>query len=80
MFYFIILITIVYVGFILWLFEGLRASQLNKEKTELADYPFVSIIVSARNEEDTIETLLNHLYQQSYPHDKFEIIIANDSS
>ena len=69
-----------YVGFILWLFEGLRASQLNKEKTELADYPFVSIIVSARNEEDTIETLLNHLYQQSYPHDKFEIIIANDRS
>ena len=46
-----------------------------------SDYsPNVSIIVSCRNEERNIPTLLDLLIDQNYPINKFEIIIVNDRS
>jgi poly-beta-1,6-N-acetyl-D-glucosamine synthase len=41
---------------------------------------FVSIVVAARNEERTISSLIDSLAQQSYPKDKFEIILVDDHS
>lgn len=43
-----------------------------------AQKPFVSVIVAARNEEQTIENLLRHLLTQDYPN--YEVIIVNDRS
>ena len=40
----------------------------------------VSVIIAARNEEDTILNCLNALAKQSYPSDKFEIIVVDDAS
>ncbi|MFH1942915.1 MAG: glycosyltransferase [bacterium] len=40
----------------------------------------VSVIVAARNEEDTIARLLADLSAQTYPKDRFEIIVVNDHS
>lgn len=42
--------------------------------------PKVSIIVPCYNEEDTISLLLNALYDQDYPKDKMEVIIADGMS
>jgi chlorobactene glucosyltransferase len=42
------------------------------------DFPFLSIIVPARNEEATIENCIRSLMAQNYPH--FEVIAIDDSS
>ncbi|MCQ2348072.1 MAG: glycosyltransferase [Paludibacteraceae bacterium] len=43
-----------------------------------ADMPGVSVIVSARNEEDNLTNYLQQLLEQDYP--KFEVIVVNDGS
>lgn len=43
-------------------------------------YPFVSVIVAARNEEANIEACIKSLVGLEYPRDKIEIIIMNDRS
>ena len=42
------------------------------------DYPFVSILVPARNEERNIEKCIKSLLQQNYPN--YEIIVLDDES
>ena len=42
--------------------------------------PRVTVVVAARNEEKTIETLLESLSYQDYPPDLLEITIVNDNS
>lgn len=44
------------------------------------EYPFVSIMVPAHNEEKVIGRTLKSLLKFNYPHDKYEIIIINDNS
>jgi cellulose synthase/poly-beta-1,6-N-acetylglucosamine synthase-like glycosyltransferase len=41
---------------------------------------YVSIVIAAHNEEKNIPILLNSLIKQTYPNNKYEIIIANDRS
>lgn len=40
----------------------------------------VSVIIAARNEEHKIGSILNDLIAQTYPNEKFQVIIANDQS
>lgn len=42
--------------------------------------PFVSVIIAARNEEKNMPKLLTYMINQSYPSDRYEIIIADDGS
>jgi cellulose synthase/poly-beta-1,6-N-acetylglucosamine synthase-like glycosyltransferase len=42
--------------------------------------PFISIIIAARNEEDNIGNCIQSLLNQTYPQNKFEIIVTNDHS
>ena len=79
MIYFLfILIILIYAGFILWLTDGIRKiSNTNDDTTVL---PEVTVIVSARNEEDNISKLITALMKQSYPHELIKFIIVNDRS
>lgn len=43
-------------------------------------WPFVSVIVAARNEEAQIGTCLDALLANDYPHDRFEVIVVDDGS
>src|SRR5690242_12700037 len=43
-----------------------------------ASWPFVSIIVPARNEERNLPSLLPSLLHQTYPHDRYEVIVVDD--
>ena len=44
------------------------------------EYPFVSVIVATRNEERFIGQLLSSLINQTYPKDKFEVLIIDGMS
>ncbi len=61
---------------------GVLLYGLHRTKDHLASgaTPHVSVIVAARNEEHTLADCLTSLAAQSYPDDKYEVIIANDGS
>jgi glycosyltransferase involved in cell wall biosynthesis len=42
--------------------------------------PFISIIISIRNEENNLKQLIDSLKQQTYPSSRFEVIIIDDHS
>jgi succinoglycan biosynthesis protein ExoA len=44
------------------------------------EHPFISIVVPIRNEEATIERLARSLLDQDYPHDRYEIVMADGGS
>src|SRR5262245_54651770 len=45
-----------------------------------SEKPFISIVVPIRNEEATIERLTRSLLDQDYPHDRYEVIMADGGS
>lgn len=44
------------------------------------DYPRLSVVISALNEESVIQERLDNLAAQHYPKDKFEVLIGSDGS
>jgi cellulose synthase/poly-beta-1,6-N-acetylglucosamine synthase-like glycosyltransferase len=70
----LILSTAFYLAVHLSLTIGLRRCRQAKSVLQ----PFISVIVAARNEERTIEKVLNCLLKQTYTH--YELIIINDRS
>ena len=69
---------------IFWfLFYIIKKDEINQElesNPKLKEYPFVSIIVPAYNEEKTITKTLNSIVKLNYPKDKLELIVVNDGS
>lgn len=51
-----------------------------KKRDILSAYPFVSIIIPAYNEEETVQNTLSSVFNLEYPKDKYEIIIVDDGS
>ena len=51
-----------------------------REKKSFDEYPFVSVMVAARNEEKCIASRIENLLQQDYPPDSYEILVASDVS
>jgi len=51
-----------------------------KSNSVLNDYPLVSVLMAARNEESNIERCLESLFKQNYPDERFEILVGNDGS
>ncbi len=43
-------------------------------------FPFVSVVIAARNEAPNIEKCIHSILAQNYPPDKYEIILVNDFS
>lgn len=52
----------------------------NDKKKKVRDYPLVSIVVPAYNEEDNIVDTLKSLTELDYPENKIEVIVINDGS
>lgn len=63
-----------FVLYIVGLFKSLKISN------SLIEFPFVSIMVAARNEEACIGARIENLLAQDYPQDSFEILVASDVS
>ena len=49
-------------------------------KNNLENFPFISVVVAARDEEKNIIHCIQSLLNQDYPIDKFEILIVDDFS
>ena len=81
----IILITTIfilsYIILILWFSDSIN-NYSNKNNIEIKqyNYPFVSIIIAAHNEEKYINSLLDSLIKQSYNQKLYEIILIDDRS
>lgn len=74
---FILTIATLHLLVILFFIAGL----LRNSKTVInTEKPFVSVLISARNEANNVEACLLSILDQSYPNDLFEIILVNDRS
>jgi len=51
-----------------------------KYLSQMKEYPGVSILIPAHNEEMVIENTLNSMVRLNYPKDKLEVIVINDNS
>jgi len=69
-------LTAIYVAVVLLFLLGLFFPRpgLNRRQYQ------VSVVIAARNEEQTIERLLEDLVRQTYPRDKYEVIVVDDHS
>jgi cellulose synthase/poly-beta-1,6-N-acetylglucosamine synthase-like glycosyltransferase len=54
--------------------------EFQKAEGSLPEFPFISVIVPARNEASNLNALLVSLKSQSYPKDYFEVIVMDDFS
>lgn len=61
---------------ILWI----RYKPMSLEPGEQVNWPFVSIIMPALNEEDLVEKSIDSIFTSYYPKNKLEVICINDGS
>jgi len=71
-----ILLTLGYVLLILLLYRGLFFLKSGKNKAQYN----VSVVIAARNEQENIGSCLEALVHQTYPPDRYEVIIVDDRS
>jgi len=83
---FTLALAIIYAAVLIIFWIGLlklRKSKGTQKKigdNNIKRIPFVSVVVAARNEEETLPECLDSLLSQSYPDDRYEIIMVDDRS
>lgn len=81
-----VLISCVGVVVYTWILYPLLLWILNLRRPQVADtarfeeLPFVSIIIAAHNEQETIAEKLHNCLELVYPRDRLEIVVASDGS
>ncbi len=76
MLYLLLVVFLIYFGWLLFLWRGLRFVAPRTE--QVAD--FASVVVAARNEAVRLPALLRALQNQTLPKEKFEILVVDDRS
>jgi len=71
---------IILTGIVFRTFFWLRYKPLTIKLGEWVNWPFVSVIMPALNEEELIQTSIDSIFAIDYPQDKFEVICINDGS
>lgn len=74
----IALVVYTYVGYAVWLW--LQARLCSRPILQSPIFPYVSIIIAARNEEANLPAKLENLRRLEYPSDHLQIVIASDGS
>ncbi|MDZ7270764.1 MAG: glycosyltransferase [candidate division KSB1 bacterium] len=72
----LLVLAAVYAGVVLLFWLGLFFPRRGINQRQYS----VSVVIAARNEERTIERLLEDLAHQTYPRDKYEVIVVDDDS
>lgn len=76
-----IVLLVPYVALILYFRKSwLEIPEFIASKNLSEGLPFVSIIIAARNEEKNIGNCIQSIIDQTYPENKFEIIVTDDHS
>src|SRR5947207_2550419 len=78
-----ILFSLFYFLMVMYFFSAwlsLRKPETGNQKPETKGLPFVSIVIPIRNEAENISACLNSIFDQSYPQEKFEVIVIDDYS
>ncbi len=70
---------LIYVVLIIFFTIGLTKLK-RKSVPTITNYPFLSVVVPCRNEEQTLLQFSEILKNQNYPSGKFEVILVNDHS
>jgi chlorobactene glucosyltransferase len=70
--------TVLSISFVVVVYNFFTATKLQNKRYALQKSPLVSILIPARNEEDTISGLLNSISQQSYCN--YELFVLDDQS
>lgn len=52
----------------------------NKKQTDRQTFPFVSVVITTKNEEKNIENCIRSIQAQTYPKDCLEIIVVDNNS
>ncbi|MBC6368361.1 glycosyltransferase [Algoriphagus sp. AK58] len=63
---------------VLWIL--VKKNWKNHSKAKAGEFPMVSVLVAARNEEENLPGLLKSLSELDYPLEKLEILFADDQS
>jgi len=69
--------SLLYGAFALWLWAGLHRL---RRQPRTVDQPRVAVIIPARNEAKTLGRCLDALKRQTYPSDRYEILVVDDDS
>jgi cellulose synthase/poly-beta-1,6-N-acetylglucosamine synthase-like glycosyltransferase len=69
-----------YFARVLFFVLGSRKGRIESNDNYTINFPFVSIIVPARNESNNIIMCLDSICRSDYPIEKYEIIVVNDRS
>lgn len=75
-----IVIALYFLEHLVYFLGMIRNFNSRKVTFEENDYPFISVIVAARNEEQNISSCIESLLKLEYPSEKLELIIINDRS
>jgi cellulose synthase/poly-beta-1,6-N-acetylglucosamine synthase-like glycosyltransferase len=67
-----------YFGYLVWLWLLTRLHQYPTVRSVM--FPFVSVIIAARNEEGNLPAKLENLGRLNYPRERLQIVIASDGS
>jgi biofilm PGA synthesis N-glycosyltransferase PgaC len=51
-----------------------------RTRQQIINHPFLSIVVSVRNEEENVERFVDEIKKQTYPKNNFELIVIDDFS
>ena len=71
-------VLLIYLGFVLWLWRGVKSAAAFQPDTTPREFTPFSVIIAAHNEEETIGETLNRFLNQQYPPEKFEIVVVAD--
>ena len=73
----------IYVGLVatsFYVLSFLQSKEKNKKLFKDNELPFVSVIIPAYNEENSIAKTLRSILSSDYPENKFEVIVVDDGS
>ena len=79
--YLVTLIFLLLAGIVLYVcVAAMIASGIHTRYRRRSDHPTVSVVIPARNEEQTISDLLESLLVVDYPSERLEVVLVNDQS
>lgn len=79
-FYLFITAFLIYFSRAVFFVLGSKRGRINLNRINLENYPSVSIIIPAKDEENNIEECINALMKSDYPTNCYEVIVVNDQS